>query len=45
MPEVRTHAAIGRDDEYVRHGTLSIIAALDLHNGRPLPARHGGSRL
>ena len=27
------HAAIGRDHEYVRHGTLSILAALDLHSG------------
>lgn len=27
------HASIGRDHEYVRHGTLSIIAALDLHTG------------
>lgn len=27
------HAGIGRDHEYVRHGTLSILAALDLHNG------------
>lgn len=27
------HAGIGRDHEYVRHGTLSILAALDLHTG------------
>ena len=27
------HSSIGRDHEYVRHGTLSIIAALDLHTG------------
>lgn len=27
------HAGIGRDYEYVRHGTLSILAALDLHTG------------
>ena len=27
------HAAVGRDREYVRHGTLSILAALDLHTG------------
>ena len=27
------HPAIGRDHEYVRHGTLSILAALDLHTG------------
>ena len=27
------HSGIGRDHEYVRHGTVSIIAALDLHTG------------
>ena len=27
------HSAIG-DHEYVRHGTLSILAALDLHSGQ-----------
>lgn len=27
------HSGTGRDHEYVRHGTLSIIAALDLHTG------------
>lgn len=27
------HASMGRDYEYVRHGTLSILAALDLHTG------------
>ena len=32
-PVAGKHAAIGRDHEYVRHGTLSIIAALDLHTG------------
>lgn len=26
-------AAIGRDYEYVRHGTLSILAGIDLHSG------------
>jgi len=26
------HAGIDRDHEYVRHGTLSILAALDLHD-------------
>ncbi len=30
------HPGIGRDHEYVRHGTLSIIAALDLHTGEVL---------
>lgn len=28
------YPAIGRDHEYVRHGALSIIAALDLHTGQ-----------
>lgn len=32
-PAPGRHAGIGRDHEYVRHGTLSIIAALDLHTG------------
>ena len=27
------YPGIGRDHEYVRHGTLSILAALDLHTG------------
>lgn len=32
-PVAGKHASVGRDYEYVRHGTLSIIAALDLHTG------------
>ena len=27
------HAQVSRDHEYKRHGTLSILAALDLHDG------------
>jgi len=27
------HPTVGRDYEYVRHGTLSILASLDLHDG------------
>ncbi len=27
------HSSVGRDHEYVRHGTVSILAALDLHTG------------
>jgi transposase len=27
------HAAVARDHEYKRHGTLSILASLDLHDG------------
>lgn len=30
------HSGVGRDYEYKRHGTLSIIAALDLHTGEIL---------
>ena len=32
-PVAGKHASVGRDYEYVRHGTLSIIAALDFHTG------------
>ncbi|MDR2092865.1 MAG: IS630 family transposase [Azoarcus sp.] len=32
-PTPDRYTGIGRDYEYVRHGTLSIIAALDLHSG------------
>jgi len=37
------HPSVGRDHEYVRHGTLSILAALDLHSGQLIAnveARH-----
>ncbi|MDB5908393.1 MAG: family transposase [Massilia sp.] len=42
-PVAAVHPAIGRDYEYVRHGTLSILAALDLHTGEIIAnveARH-----
>lgn len=32
-PHPGTYSTWGRDYEYVRHGTLSILAALDLHDG------------
>ena len=32
-PAPGKYPGIGRDHEYVRHGTLSILAALDLHTG------------
>lgn len=32
-PQPRRHSGWSRDHEYVRHGTLSILAALDLHDG------------
>jgi len=28
--------AIGRDYEYIRHGTVSILAGIDLHSGHIL---------
>ena len=32
-PVAGVHPGVGRDHEYVRHGTLSILASLDLHSG------------
>jgi len=32
-PVAQKHPAVGRDYEYKRHGTLSILASLDLHDG------------
>ncbi|EQD73843.1 hypothetical protein B1A_04749, partial [mine drainage metagenome] len=32
-PNPGSHAEVGRDYEYIRHGTLSLLAALDLHTG------------
>jgi len=32
-PVPEKHSTIGRDHEYKRHGTLSILASLDLHDG------------
>lgn len=35
LPPVRDkHATLGRDYEYKRHGTLSLLAGIDLHDGR-----------
>jgi transposase len=42
-PVAGVHPGVGRDYEYVRHGTLSILAALDLHTGEIIAnveARH-----
>jgi transposase len=33
-PVASQYPAVGRDHEYKRHGTLSILAALDLHDGQ-----------
>ena len=35
-PRPGAHPNWSRDHEYIRHGTLSILAALDLHSGRIL---------
>ena len=35
-PVPEEHPAVGRDYEYKRHGTLSILASLDLHDGHVL---------
>lgn len=32
-PVPKKHPAVGRDHEYIRHGTLSILASLDLQDG------------
>lgn len=39
-PQPDAHPAWGRDYEYVRHGTLSILAALDLHDGHIIAQVH-----
>ncbi len=39
-PKPRAYAAWSRDHEYVRHGTLSILAALDLHDGHIIAQVH-----
>ena len=35
-PTPGKHAAIGRDHEYIRHGTLSLLAGIDLLSGEVL---------
>jgi len=35
-PTPGKHAAIGRDHEYIRHGTLSLLAGIDLFSGEVL---------
>lgn len=39
-PVAGKHASIGRNYEYVRHGTLSILATLDLHTGEIMARGH-----
>jgi transposase len=37
MPVIERHATIGRDYEYKRLGTLSLLAGIDLHTGIVIP--------
>jgi transposase len=37
MPVIEKHATIGRDYEYKRLGTLSLLAGIDLHTGIAIP--------
>jgi transposase len=37
LPVPGAHACIGRDYEYRRHGTLSLLCALDLRTGEVIP--------
>jgi transposase len=37
LPPGNGHEAVGRDYEYVRHGTLSLLCALNLKNGEVIP--------
>ena len=39
-PEASKHSSIGRDYEYKRLGTVSILAALDLHTGHVMAQVH-----
>ena len=34
------HAAVSRDQHYVRHGTVSILAGVDLHDGHIIARVH-----
>lgn len=38
MPVVGNHPAVGRDYEYKRLGTLSLLAGIDLHTGMVIPS-------
>ena len=37
QPVPNTHSSIGRDYEYKRLGTVSLLAAIDLHTGKVIP--------
>ncbi len=38
------HAGVGRDHDYVRHGTVSILAGVDLHDGHIITQIHDRHR-
>ncbi len=38
------HAGVGRDHDYVRHGTVSILAGVDLHDGHIIVQVHDRHR-
>ena len=38
------HAGVGRDHDYVRHGTVSILAGVDLHDGHIIAQVHDRHR-
>lgn len=38
------HAGVGRDHDYVRHGTVSILASIDLHDGHIVAQVHDRHR-
>jgi transposase len=44
MPNPLKNSRILRDHEYRRHGTVSILAALDLHNGKVIGQVHNRHR-
>jgi len=43
-PAPGRHSSVGRDYEYKRHGTVSILAALDLHDGKIIGQVHDRHR-
>ena len=43
-PKIGRHKSVGRDYEYTRMGTVSILAALDLHTGKIIAQVHDRHR-
>lgn len=44
QPVPNTHSSIGRDYEYKRLGTVSLLAGIDLHTGEIIPVIRGRHR-